>query len=211
MSPAVAVCKEAATRVLGETDEARLIARSRAGDRSAQESLVRRYQDQVYHLAFNLLGDPEDARDATQDALIAMLRSLRTFRGQAELRTWVYRLTTNVCLMERRRRTVRTRLIVDLPAELPERLGLGSDPQLTAVSREVQGAVRECLGRLPSAFRAVVVLRELESLSYDEIAQVLRVPVGTVRSRLNRGRQLLRAALLADDRVSPLYPQGGGL
>jgi len=211
MGVAVAICQEAG-RVAAESEESRLIARSVAGDRAAQETLVRRYQDQVYRLAYGLLGDADDARDATQEALIAMLRSLRTFRGQSRFLTWLYRLTTNVCLMQRRRHRARTRLLTDMPVESYDTPEPSPDPESIALSREVQVAVRECVRRLPAEFRAVVVMRELESLSYEEIAEILHVPLGTVQSRLSRGRRLLRQALLADERVSSLYasaPEGG--
>jgi RNA polymerase sigma-70 factor (ECF subfamily) len=210
MGVAVAVYQEAG-RVVAESEESRLIARSVAGDRAAQEALVRQYQDQVYRLAYGLLGNAEDARDATQEALIAMLRSLRTFRGHSRFLTWLYRLTTNVCLMQRRRHRARTRLLTDTPLEFYDAPEPGPDPESIAMSREVQVAVRECLRRLPAEFRAVVVMRELESLSYEEIAEILQVPLGTVQSRLSRGRRLLREALLADERVSSLYGQPGAV
>jgi len=194
---------------MAESEDARLIARCRAGDRAAQEALVRRHQDQVYRLACRLVGDPEEASDVAQEALIAMLRSLGAFRGEARFETWLFRVTTNICLMQRRRRQARTRLITDLAVTCCEHPPAGNaDPESAAASRELQGAVRECLRRLPAEFRAVVVLRELEGLSYEEIAQVLKLPLGTVQSRLSRGRRLLREALLADERVALRYGRG---
>jgi len=209
MCLAVAEWKETGSRAMAESEEARLIGRCRAGDRGAQETLVRRYQDQVYRLACGLLGDPEQAREAAQEALVAMLRSLGTFRGEARLQTWLFRVTTNICLMQQRRQRTRTRLITDHPIESYQDLAAGPDPESTMMSREVQAAVRQCVRRLPSEFRAVVVLREIEGLSYEEIAEVLKVPLGTVQSRLSRGRRLLREALLADERICA-RPQGGG-
>jgi RNA polymerase sigma-70 factor (ECF subfamily) len=191
-----------------EPEEVRLIARSREGDRPAQELLVRRCQDEVYRLAFHLLGDAEDALDAAQEALVAMLCSLHSFRGEANFHTWLYRLTTNICLMQRRRESVRTRLVTNMSAEPYFCFSSQPDPESLILNLEAQSALRQHLRQLAPEFRAVLVLREIEGLSYHEIAQIVRVPVGTVRSRLSRGRRLLRAALLADERLSSLRPRG---
>jgi len=201
MSVAVAICREAGREKVAESEETCLLARCRSGDREAQEALVQRYQEKTYRLAFNLLGNHEEALDACQEALIAMLRSLHTFRGEARFQTWLCRLTTNVCLMQRRRLQVRTRIFAGLAAETEQRLGRRPDPESSALSLEVQSAVRQHLRALPNEFRAVVVLREMEGLSYEEIAEVLQIPLGTVQSRLSRGRSLLREAMLADERI----------
>lgn len=185
-----------------QTEEARLVARCRGGDRQAQEILVRRCQERVYRLAYNLLEHPEEALDAAQEALIAMLRSLPSFRGEARFETWLYRVTTNVCLMRRRQLCARTRLVTDLAADIPAARAGAADPETAALRGETRAAVREGLRRLPAGFRAVVVLRELEGLSYEAIAEILRIPLGTVQSRLSRGRQMLRDILMADQRVA---------
>jgi RNA polymerase sigma-70 factor (ECF subfamily) len=196
--------------VAAESEDARLIARCRAGDRQAQEALVQRYQQCVYRLACNLLDNPEDALDACQDALVAILRSLPRFRGESSLQTWVYRVAVNTCIMKRRSLRARTRLIVDLPAHAAESAQQTPDPGFAALRREIQAAVREHLRRLPPEFRAVVVLRELDGMSYQQIAETLQMPLGTVQSRLNRGRRLLRDYFLADERIRALRPGGEG-
>lgn len=201
MGVAVALYEEVGALSAADSEEARLLRRCRAGDRHAQEALVRLCQDRVYRLAYSLLGHREEALDAAQEALVAMLRSLRSFRGEARFQTWLYRLVTNVCLMRRRSHQARTRLLVDAPASGLEFPDERPDPEAVALRGEAQTAVRECLLRLPADFRAVVVLRELEGLSYEEIAETLAIPLGTVQSRLSRGRELLRRALLADTRV----------
>jgi RNA polymerase sigma-70 factor (ECF subfamily) len=193
---------------MAESEEAALLARCRRGDREAQEALVRRYQQKVYRLACGLLGNPEEALDASQESLVAMLRSLRSYRGEARFQTWLYQLTTNVCLMQRRRTQARTRILTEFPTDHQQNAGEGNEPERRALNREMQGAIREHLRKLPAEFRAVVVLRELEEMSYDEIAEILRVPMGTVQSRLNRGRRLLRLAMLADERIPT--PRKGG-
>jgi len=208
MGVAVAVWEEAGTRVTAESEEARLVARCQDGDREAQELLVRKYQEKVYHLAYGLLGHPEEALDACQEVLVAMLRSLARFRGESRFQTWLYRITINTCIMRRRSARARTRLISDVPVDSARPAWQQVDPESMVLNREAQAAVREHLRRLPPEFRAVVVLRELEGLSYEEIAETLGVPLGTVRSRLSRGRLLLREALLRDERIR--RPQVGG-
>jgi RNA polymerase sigma-70 factor (ECF subfamily) len=201
MTVAVAAWGELGESAGVQSEEARLLARCRSGDRGSQEALVRRYQDAVYRLAYRLLGNPEDALDASQEALVAMLRALCSFRGEVPFEVWLRRLATNVCLMQRRRRRVRARLVGELASEDADEASHEAGPESIALSREVQSAVWEHLRRLPAQFSAVVVLRELEGLSYEEIARTLRIPLGTVQSRLHRARQLLRAAMARDERI----------
>lgn len=201
MTVAVATYEEMGRRAVAESEETLLLARCRSGDREAQEELVRRYQARTYRLAYNLLGNAEEALDACQEALLAMLRSLPSFRREASFHTWQRRITINVCLMQRRRLQLTTRVINSFAAGNAEKFLQSPDPEASALSREIQNAVREHLRRLPTEFRAVVALREMEGLSYDEIAAALQIPLGTVQSRLARGRKLLREALLADDRI----------
>lgn len=180
-------------------DEAELLRRCLRADNDAREALVRRYQRTVYRLAYSLLGHPEEATDAAQDALVAMLQSLRSFRGEASFETWLKRLTTNVCLTHRRR--ARVRAPWNQPEEEVEQVAPGPSPESVALRHEVQAAVREQVRRLPSDYRAVVVLRDIHGLSYSEITEILRVPVGTVKSRLCRGRRMLRLAIEDDERI----------
>jgi RNA polymerase sigma-70 factor (ECF subfamily) len=205
---AVATWEKAGRRLVGESEEAHLIARCRAGDRQAQETLVHRCQKMVYRVACSMLSDPEEALDASQDVLVAMLRSLPRFRGESRFQTWLYRITVNVCIMRRRSLRARTRLVTSFPSEPPQRPWHEDDPGSAVVSREAQAAVREHLRRLPPEYRAVLVLRELEGLSYGEIAEALGIPLGTVQSRIGRGRRRLRDLLLADERIR--VPRPGG-
>jgi len=202
MSVAIAVCKSM-RGAMGEGEDSRLLARCRQGDRDAQEALVRRYQDKVYRLAYNLLGHQEEALDASQEALIAMLHSLPSFRGESQFPTWLYRLTANICLMQRRRLRRSPQIMGDQELQVSTL----PDPAISAQRHELQEVVRQHLRNLPAEFRGAMVLRELEGLAYEEIAAVLHIPVGTVQSRLSRGRELLRQALLKDKRIRP----SGGL
>lgn len=154
------------------------------GDRAALEVLLRRHYPRVYAVCRRLAGNDDDAADAAQEALIAMTRGLERFDGRAGFTTWSYRVATNACLDELRRR--KRRSAEALPAEFAV---AGADPvgEGTAARMDIDAA----LGRLPEEFRVPVVLRDQAGLSYDEIAAVLSIPPGTVRSRIARGRARL--------------------
>ena len=173
------------------------MADAQQGDRSALEALLRRHHDRVAALCTRMCG-PSDAPDATQEALMAVVRGLPRFDGHAAFTTWLYRVTTNACLDELRRR--RRRPLLGLDDERPlDGPALGPDPAAAVAARiDVDGA----LARLPPEFRAAVVLRDLCGLDYAEIAEVLRIPPGTVRSRIARGRGQL-ADLLAGNPTAP--------
>ena len=169
---------------LTDADDATLVSAAVGGDRAALEALLRRHYPRVYAICRRLAGNDDDAADAAQEALIAMTRGLERFDGRAGFTTWSYRVATNACLDELRRR--RRRSAETLPAELA---AAGADPvgEGTAARMDIDAA----LGRLPEEFRVPVVLRDQAGLSYDEIAAVLSIPPGTVRSRIARGRARL--------------------
>lgn len=171
-------------------DERDLIRRSCAGDLTAFESLVRIHQARVYNLAYRVTGNHEDAADAAQDAFVRAFQALPRFRGESSLATWLHRIATNAALDLVRRRP-------DLPpVELPPDQPARDDPAAEVHRREVGRRVQAAVGRLPVDYRVVVVLRDFQGLAYEEIARVLQVPIGTVRSRLSRGREALRELLL---------------
>lgn len=172
-----------------EQSDTDLVAAARNGDRVALDDLLRRHHDRIHALARRLTGNDADAADATQEALIAIVRGLHRFDQRASFGTWAYRVATNATLDELRRRTRRPRPDPDGLARLPAQ---GSDPG------DVVGArldVDAALATLPIEFRAAVVLRDLCALDYAEIAEVLGIPAGTVRSRIARGRAQLAAHL----------------
>jgi RNA polymerase sigma-70 factor (ECF subfamily) len=178
-----------------DPDEA-LVAAARAGDRSALDALLRRHHDRVHALCRRLAGNEADAQDATQEALISIVRGLPRFDGRARFSTWVHRVATNACLDELRRRGRRP--VVGLPDERdPEAAGPLPDPQselaTDAVAERLE--VDAALAQLTPEFRAPVVLRDLCQLDYAEIAEVLGLPAGTVRSRIARGRAQLARLL----------------
>ena len=164
-----------------------LVAAAQAGDRDALDRLLRRHYDRVYAVCRRILHHDADASDATQDALIAAVRALKSFDGNAAFGTWMYRIATNTCLDQLRRRKRRPTAPLDdtvLVSELVEARPFDS----TVVD---QIAVQEALERLPEEFRVAVVLRDVADLDYDTIAETLGVPIGTVRSRIARGRSML--------------------
>lgn len=174
--------------------EHRLIEDARNGDRRALDRLLRDQQPRVYAVCRRIAGNDADALDATQEALIAIVRGLERFDGRARLSTWVYRIATNACLDELRRR--RRRPLIGLP-EHPDGTPIEMAADDPAVDSSVANRllVDEALTELPEEFRAAVVLRDLCQLDYREISEVLEIPPGTVRSRIARGRAQLAAVI----------------
>jgi len=165
-----------------------LVRAARVGDRAALEQLLRRHVDRVHALARRLLGNEADADDAAQEALIAVVRGLDRFDGRSSFTTWLYRVTTNACLDELRRRSRR-------PGPLAEDVDHGRHDPMLSDGIADRAEIDAALATLPPEFRAAVVLRDLCDLDYAEIAAVLGIPAGTVRSRIARGRALLARRL----------------
>ena len=176
------------------------IERTLNGDSSAFGELVLRYQDRLFNTVAHLVGSVEDARDAVQDAFVQAFVKLHTFRRDAAFYTWMYRIAVNVAIGLRRK----LRTCVSLE-QLPGGTAAQGDDGYTQASRGERAAlVRAAVSRLHDEHRAVLVLREFEGYCYEEIADILDVPVGTVRSRLHRARAQLRDDLLTKlDEHSP--------
>ena len=166
--------------------EAELLARVVTGDRQAFESVMRSHEDRVFSVCLRILGDRERALDATQDTFLTVFRKARQFEGRSAVGTWIYRIAVNTCY-DQLRKTQRR------PTErLPEHV----DPSDPGAEQAIESAglrpeIEKALGTLSPDFRDVVVLSDLEGLPLPEVAEVLGVPVGTVKSRLFRGRRLL--------------------
>ena len=165
------------------TDEA-LIEAAQSGDERALDALLRRHYDRVYGICRRMTGNDQDALDATQDALIALAKGVARYDGRAKFTTWAYRVTTNACLDELRRRKRRPIPEDDFVFESITSSTPGID-QAVADRLTIDGA----LSSLPGEFRAPLVLRDVLGLDYAEIAEVLEIPPGTVRSRIARGRR----------------------
>ena len=163
------------------------------GDRDALEALLDRHVDRVHSLCRRLISDPDDALDATQEAMIAVTRGITRFDGRARFTTWLYRVVTNAAIDERRRRARRPR-----PVEVLPDTGSATHDLVAGVADRID--VDDALERLPEEFRVAVVLRDLCDVDYAQIADVLSVPPGTVRSRIARGRAELARILGNPDR-----------
>lgn len=186
-------------QTLVDLEEERWLIAAREGDQDAFQRLVERYQTTAYNVALYTLRDPDQAADATQDALVSAYRSIRQVRG-GSFRAWLMRIVTNACLDLRRRE--RRRPASSLEA-LVERIGeeKWSDPRTGSaedalLTQETAAMLREALLNLPDDQRLAIVLVDVQGFSYEEAAQTLECAVGTIRSRLARGRARVRDALL---------------
>ncbi len=180
--------------------EAATIRAAQRGDGRAFDRLVDSHYRAVYNTAYRMLGIASAADDATQASFLRVYEALGSFRGDASFSTWLYRITMNVCLDELRRRKNEPASLTDEDEEgeptgerdLPDE---SDEPARSAEQRELQRLVHEGIGRLPEDFRTIIVLYDLRGLSYQEISEVLGIPLGTVKSRLNRARNALRAEM----------------
>ncbi len=187
---ALAAAAEAAE--LGSRERS-LVERHRWGDATAFEEVYRRFAEMVFNLAYRLAGEREEAADLTQEVFLRIYRHLGRFHGGSSLKTWIYRVALNHC----RSRLGRRRPLEPLDDAGAEPVDPARGPESRALAGDAGRRVAAALAGLPPAFREAVVLRDLEGLAYQEIAEVLGVRVGTVRSRIARGRDQLREILTA--------------
>jgi RNA polymerase sigma-70 factor (ECF subfamily) len=183
-----------------ESSESALVERCRSGDETAAAEIVRQHQHMVMQLAINLLGDREEALDLSQEVFLRVFRTIHRFRGQSSLKTWIYRIAINQArnrhrFWKRRRRSDQVSLDQHVEAHGELASDLESTPDRLLAQKELATRLRRALDHLPFEQRTVVILREIDGLSYDEIAYSLGLAVGTVKSRLTRGRQALREEL----------------
>ena len=198
------------------TEDAALVADLKAGSEEAFAILIAQYHQPLYSLIARSLNDPSDAADITQEVFIKVFRSIRGFHGDASLRTWLYRIALREASNQRRwwSRHKKQEITIDSASESdPDAEGynlyLGAtlaDKAASPFDRVAQTEIRErvesALRRLPEAFCTVVILREIEGFAYEEIAEILNVNLGTVKSRLTRGRSALRALLIVENSVA---------
>lgn len=174
-------------------NERELIARLQKRDEAAFEELIRQYEKKVYTLCFRMCGNSEDAEEAAQDAFLALWRGIDRFRQESSLSTWIYRLATNACIDTLRRRKKQSGSVsLDDEELFVDAVDTSPQPQETVEHRETQKLLQEGLSALPGEYRKVLILREIEGLSYTEIAESASIELGTVKSRISRGRSLLR-------------------
>lgn len=180
-----------------------LVKQTLQGNEAGFEKLVYTYQDKVYTLCYRYSGNEEDANDLAQEAFIKAYRSLGSFKGNSRFSTWLYRVTTNVCLdeMRRKKRLIQTQSL-DQPVT-------GADGEMSRIvvdesqsvdvlyeAQEQADYIQSLLNELKPEHRMVLLLKDIMELSYDEISKVLNIPSGTIKSRLSRARDLLRRKLL---------------
>jgi RNA polymerase sigma-70 factor (ECF subfamily) len=180
---------------VAEPADNELVRRHLAGDRHAFSELVRRHEQRVYNVAYRMLGRPEEAADASQDVFVTCLRKLGGFRGTAAFTTWLHRVTLNVCYDALRKRGREEPV-----EELPEAPAGGTDlADATATAVDVHRALQ----LVPEDFRAVLILHDVQGVPYEEIAEALGAPIGTVKSRLHRGRVALAKAIRGEQPEAP--------
>ena len=184
-------------------DESALICDAQKGDLEAFNRLVLAYQERVYNVAYRVMGDPASAEDATQEAFISAYRSMSRFRG-GSFRAWLLRIVTNACYDELRRRKRKPSssletLTMDVGEPVISDAGdlhtMPMKPDAVAGQAELARAIQDCLNRLPEDFRAVAVLVDVQGYDYQEVAAVIRKPLGTVKSRVARARARMRDCL----------------
>lgn len=184
-----------------------LVERCLEGDEEACEALVRRYQDRVFSLIYRIIGGTDQVEDIAQEAFLKAFRSLKSFRGGSSFYTWLYRITVNTALNALRSKGRRQEASLEDLGGLEFLVDPDVGPAESAARRQLASRVREAIDRLDEQYRTIVYLRELEDLSYEEIAEVVELPVGTVKSRLFRARQHLKE-LLEDLLPAPARERG---
>jgi RNA polymerase sigma-70 factor (ECF subfamily) len=213
-----------------EADDLALVSRAKAGDAQAFRALVVRYQRKVYAVALGIVKDPDLAWDVAQEAFVRVHGHLAEFEGKSSFSTWILRITTHLAIdAVRRERSSRKDDVDDVhEADLAEggegilATSLGNDPRANVLRRELAGKIMEALETLPEKHRTILVLREVEGLSYEELAERLQIHKGTVMSRLFHARKKMQAALRAyagelaraaeerDDEAAAPSPRGAG-
>lgn len=188
-------------------DETVLIQKSQQGDMDAFEQLVLLYEKKVYTIAYKYMGNHEDASDMAQEALIKAYQSIGSFRGEAAFGTWLGRITANKCLdvLRKRQRVQVTSLDDEVELEegsVKKELAFeAATPEEYTVQQETVQYVQDMIGQMREEYRIVLVLRELEGHSYEEIASMLSCSLGTVKSRISRARNYLKEQILADKKM----------
>jgi RNA polymerase sigma-70 factor (ECF subfamily) len=187
------------------TDDLTLVKRVRSGDQRAFKLLVERYQRKVYAVALGMLKDKEEAMDVSQEAFVKVYKYLDHFKGDASFYTWLYRITVNICIDIIRKRAGAGGEAVEFDETLPMDVSeanigalgsrLGTNPQKSALRRELAEKIQEALASVPEKHRAILLLREVEGMSYEDLSRTLDIPKGTVMSRLFHARAKVQKIL----------------
>lgn len=193
--------------------EASIVRKVLGGNANAFETLVLEYEKNVYNIALRMTGNSEDAADMTQEALIKAYNSLQSFRGDSKFSVWLYRIVSNVCLDFLRSKNRRPTVSLSVEDDDGEDAQLdvadeSQSPELLLDRKLTRDSVRRGLDSLPPDYRQILLLREIQGLSYDEIAQALSLEVGTVKSRIFRARKRLCTFLIDDGNISDFSSSG---
>lgn len=173
-----------------------LLRRACKGDVQAFEELMQSHESRIYAIALRMMGNREDAQDCAQEAMVRIYRAMGSFKGQSALATWIYRITMNTCLDELRRRKARKVTSLDSLVDNGwSPTDTGDTPEEHGLRVEKQNALNRAIQSLPDDMRAAIILRDVKGYSYDEIASILDANVGTIKSRISRGREKLREIL----------------
>lgn len=198
--------------MLASSDDGVLIRRAQAGDSSAFDDLVRRYENRAYQYAYRLTRNPEEAADVVSEAFVRVYGALKNFKGHSAFPTWLYRILTNCFLDQKKREKSRQTVSLDAPnqnidGETERQFEDPSRSPLEEATRsEMEATMAAAVANLPEYQRAMIVMYHAEMLSYEEIAEALDLPLGTVKSRLNRARLSLRDALAKDSELFGVGP-----
>lgn len=173
-----------------------LLRRACKGDVQAFEELMQSHESRIYAIALRMMGNREDAQDCAQEAMVRIYRAMGSFKDQSALATWIYRITMNTCLDELRRRKARKVTSLDSLVDNGwSPTDTGDTPEEHGLRVEKQNALNQAIQSLPDDMRAAIILRDVKGYSYDEIASILDANVGTIKSRISRGREKLREIL----------------
>jgi len=200
----LAVTDRTAYQACPWSEDRALVAALEVGEETAYEALILRFEQPVFGVVAHLLDDQADAADVVQEVFIKVFRNIRSFRGESSLKTWIYRIAVNEARNYRRWFGRHRAKELSLEPSDPESVGItdwladpAPGPFEERLDREVQALVEEGLKKISSTYRTALVLREIEELSYEEIAGILEISLGTVKSRILRGREALRKELVA--------------
>ncbi len=191
------------------TNEELLVQRFQTGQMDAFDEIVALYEKKIFNLAYRMVGNYDDASDLAQEVFIRLYHSIKSFRGDAQFSTWLYRIATNVCVDELRRRYRRKVEYIDEPVatkdgtvnrEIPD---WKDNPEEMLETKELQALVQAGINELPEEQKTAIILRDIQGFAYEEIARMLNCSLGTVKSRINRGRLALRARFAQHPELLP--------
>lgn len=191
-----------------KSEDLQLIERCKRGEQTAYTRLLRKYQSAVYNLCRKMVRNPDEARDLTQEAFVKTFSSLDRYNPVYAFSSWLYKITANLCIDHLRKQHMKL-CSIDEPLEseegsIPRQIeDPGRKPDEITEHSELQHAIQDAIGKLPPHYRVILVMRHQEQLSYEEIASALDIPLGTVKARIHRARESLKAFLLA------YQPDGG--